>query len=322
MGTSVLNSTITPLVASTEYTGSAEVVKNYTTISVMIKTDQSCTLLIDHGDGSNWDHTDTFSVLAGTSLFKQVSVKGSYFRCRVSNGVFAQTYLRLYTKLLQHAIPDDINVKLDTTDSIVSVLKDAGGNAVSVVSNKLSVSQTALAHGTDNVLCYGWDGATNRKLLTNTQGAIETTHVPLSNATDNLLAYGWDGTTNQKLKTNNAGKLDVVTSLADETSFVSSSLQSTPIEVKSSSGNLKGVQLFNDSVQSRNVRFYDKLLAPVAADTPKLYFELAPNSNLVVPSINVLFATKIWVAASATRGVTGSLNNVNADEISVCAQLI
>ena len=320
---SVYNSTTTPLAGSATYTGSTEGCKQYTTISCMVKADSNCTLLIDHGDSSgNWDISDSFAVVSGTSLWKQTHVKGSHFRCRVVNGVSVQTYLRLYTKLLLHSVADDLKVSLDSGDTVSSILKDAGGNAVSVSANKLVVSQNTLSNTTDNVLEYAWDGSANQKVSCNASGHLNTVKNALSQATDSVLSYGNDGSTNRALKTDTAGKLEVVSSGSSQLSYVNSTLQTTPIEVKASSGNVCGVQIFNDSVTAKNIRLHDKSTEPVAADAPKIYWEVDAASSLVIPCLNVAFSNKIYVVASGTRGTTSAFESVNANELSVCLQYV
>lgn len=320
---SVLNSTSTPLSGNATFTGSSEPVTVYCTISCMVKADLAGTLYIDHGiNGSDWDFTDTFSVGAGIALWKQVSVKGSLFRVRFTNSSgSAQSYFRLYSKLVSSAPPDNLNVTLDSNDEVTSILADANGNAVSVVSNKLSVNQNALSNSTDSVLTYGWDGSSNQKLSCNGDGEL-IVNTALSEGDSSVQVYGYDGSTNRAIKTDTNGKLEVVYSESDQSSYVNSSLQSTPAEVKASAGNVKGIQIYNESAQLRNIRLHDKAFEPVAADTPKLYFQLAGNSGVNIQDLNVSFANKIYVVSSATRGVTGALENVNANEVTVCIQYV
>jgi hypothetical protein len=146
--------------------------------------------------------------------------------------------------------------------------------------------------------------------------------VQLDHKSDSVLGYGYDGSANRAIKTDSDGKLDVIFTPSDESSYVNSDLDETPVQVKGSAGKVRGIQIYNESAQLRNIRLHDKASAPVAADTPNLYFQLAGNSGVNIQNLNVAFANKIYVVASATRGTTGALENVNANEVSVCIQYI
>ena len=94
------NSTTTPLLTGTTFTGVAE--QNYfDQVGVQLKTDVEGTLYFDFStDGTNWDSTfpvNGFYINAGVSEFHTAIKMGRYFRIRLVNNGADQTYLRLKT---------------------------------------------------------------------------------------------------------------------------------------------------------------------------------------------------------------------------------
>jgi hypothetical protein len=143
---SVLNTTTTPILASTTYTGTYELINNLNDVMVSCKTDQAGTLYFDFSnDGTNTDTfpSNGFSVSANIHEF-HVAVKGKrYFRVRLENtSVSNQTYLRLYTyygNFRQGNLPLNQSIS-DDSDSIVV-------RSVGVASNPLETYVNQKADG-------------------------------------------------------------------------------------------------------------------------------------------------------------------------------
>jgi len=104
---STLNSTTATLGSNATYTGTWELVQNYSNVGVIIYSDQSSASLsvfIDYSsDGVNLDTSDTYSVLATIGVGINNEPHGKYYRIRYVNGSVAQNVFRLQTILSQTA---------------------------------------------------------------------------------------------------------------------------------------------------------------------------------------------------------------------------
>lgn len=91
------NSTTTPLNNAATFTGTAEDVSKYPSVTAACKTDQGGLMYMEFSpDGTNWDSSLPFTVAAGVNEFHRLSVTRKYFRCRLYNNSGSnQTYLRL-----------------------------------------------------------------------------------------------------------------------------------------------------------------------------------------------------------------------------------
>lgn len=98
---SSLNSSDTPLIAGSTYTGNSEEGVDYNSLLVSIKTDQAGSLFIDFStDSVNWDSTLTFSIAVNTNEIHRVTISKRYFRVRFTNtSSTGQTYFRLQSLL-------------------------------------------------------------------------------------------------------------------------------------------------------------------------------------------------------------------------------
>jgi hypothetical protein len=97
---SVVNSSSTPLGASAMFTGVGESVLLFSSIAIQVYSDQNGTLEIQWSiDNTNWDDTDYFAVVGGTSFYFQFSVQANYYRVIYINGATPQTVFRLGTIL-------------------------------------------------------------------------------------------------------------------------------------------------------------------------------------------------------------------------------
>lgn len=98
---SVGNSTTVTLAANASFTGSAEDVKDFATISVGVRTDASSS--IDgfkaeySSDGVNWDGASTYTIDPNVGKFFTFGAEGRYFRIRYLNGSSPQTVFRMQT---------------------------------------------------------------------------------------------------------------------------------------------------------------------------------------------------------------------------------
>jgi hypothetical protein len=98
---STSNSTSTPLLASATFTGTGEVVTDFSTISFIMKSDVSGTLLFQFSsDNVNWDISTTYSLSAGVGQSNIIAIPAKYFRIVYTNGASNQTYFRL--QVVQH----------------------------------------------------------------------------------------------------------------------------------------------------------------------------------------------------------------------------
>lgn len=97
---SALNSTSVALNAAATFTGTAEDISVYNTLTFSCKTDQDGTLYADFStDGTNWDSTLTYELYASINEVHRLTISKQYFRIRVVNGSTNQTYLRLQVLL-------------------------------------------------------------------------------------------------------------------------------------------------------------------------------------------------------------------------------
>lgn len=101
---SVANSTYTPLAANATFTGTAEDVSDYASITVQIFTDQaSATSGFKSqysGDGTNWDDGDSYSIAAtpaGNGKFFSFPPQAKFFRMVYINGATLQGAFRMQT---------------------------------------------------------------------------------------------------------------------------------------------------------------------------------------------------------------------------------
>lgn len=91
------SSTATPLNAAATFPGTSVDVSGFASVVVSCKTDQDGTLYAEFSpDGTNWDSSLPFAVLAGQNEIHRLTVTRKYFRARFTNtSASNQTYLRL-----------------------------------------------------------------------------------------------------------------------------------------------------------------------------------------------------------------------------------
>jgi hypothetical protein len=120
------------------FTGTSEDVTNYGTIEISVYSNVASAtdgLSIQFSsDGTNWDHTDTYTVPAGIGKNYSVQRVAQYFRIVYTNGSVIQTAFRLqvifnkiYIKPSSHRTDDDITSQ-DDAELGISILKTVGSD--------------------------------------------------------------------------------------------------------------------------------------------------------------------------------------------------
>jgi hypothetical protein len=114
---STKNSTTTAINAGVTFTGVAENVSNYATVSCLLASNVGGTLNLQFSpDGTNWDHTE--AVANSSNLSKTAVVVGKFFRIQYVNGGSNQTYFRMQTMF--HVSKGVSSVSVTTTNELVS----------------------------------------------------------------------------------------------------------------------------------------------------------------------------------------------------------
>lgn len=129
---SEINSTDTILTAGSTFTGVAEDIKDQGVIQCAVYSDvDSATngLVFQFStDGTNWDHTDTYTLVGGTGKTYSLQPIARYFRIFYTNGASNQaafrlqtTYKPVYVKPSSHRVGDLISSE-DDAELVKSVL--------------------------------------------------------------------------------------------------------------------------------------------------------------------------------------------------------
>lgn len=118
------NSTTTPLGAGAVFTGTAVETLDYAIIVITVFADQASAtdgLSVQFSsDGTNWDSTDTYTILANTGKTYSFQTAAQYFRVVYTNGGTIQTAFRLqtimkktYSKPSSHRVGEAISAEDD-----------------------------------------------------------------------------------------------------------------------------------------------------------------------------------------------------------------
>jgi len=113
------NSSTTPLGISGVFTGTATEILNCGVVFVSVATDQASATdglsIQQSSDGTNWDHSDDYTIASGAAKNFSLNPFAKYFRIVYTNGTTAQTYFRLQcicktgnSKASSHRIKDSI----------------------------------------------------------------------------------------------------------------------------------------------------------------------------------------------------------------------
>ncbi len=122
------NSSVIPLGISGVFTGTGEDVKDYATITLLVKSDEASAtdgLSLEYSpDGTNWDDNDKYTVSADSAKALTLWPEGRFFRVVYTNGGTAQTFFRLQviyhyhrTKPSSHRIGDLAAVDIAENDA-------------------------------------------------------------------------------------------------------------------------------------------------------------------------------------------------------------
>lgn len=108
---SIVNSTSTPLAANAVFTGTAEDVLDYASVTIQVYSDQTSLVLGFRPqysvNGTNWDDADAYTIVAaaaGNGKFFTFPPQARYFRAIYTNGVVAQAEFRLQTVFHRNAV--------------------------------------------------------------------------------------------------------------------------------------------------------------------------------------------------------------------------
>lgn len=109
---STVNSSSTPLGISGVFTGTAEEITHYSSVSVSVFTDEDSASgglsLQFSTDGTNWDNTEGHDITAGVHHFVGGMGEGKWFRVVYTNGTTVQTVFRLQTILRNAPLSGEI----------------------------------------------------------------------------------------------------------------------------------------------------------------------------------------------------------------------
>lgn len=144
------NSSTTPLGANGVFTGAAFDAKDFATLSISVKSDQSSAvngISVQYSqDGTNWDHTHTYTYIAGgNGLSYNLPLEMRYVRVVYTNGAVAQTSFRLQSVMRRTEVPpsvytleqgvNDYTVASPTKSVIYGKTTGGGGGYVAVKVN-------------------------------------------------------------------------------------------------------------------------------------------------------------------------------------------
>lgn len=138
------NSSVTPLGIDEVFTGDAEDISDYLSITVSVFTDKASAVdglsIQFSSDGTNWDHPDPHTVIANESHITTLAPQAQYFRIVYTNGGAEQGIFRLQSIFYKGSVGPTIEEIggdiADTTQAITtrSVLsaKKPGGDYVNI----------------------------------------------------------------------------------------------------------------------------------------------------------------------------------------------
>ena len=187
---SIGNSSVTPLLAGTTFTGTGEQ-NDLPHVGIQLKTDVAGTLYFDFSnDGINWDSTfpvSGFEVSANIPEFHTAVKLGRYFRLRLVNNGVDQTFLRLSTYYGNNFVPSSAPLNQQ-----ISRDTDAMAVRPSSFTDEVAIGRRG---GVSNFNKFGY-----RSGLTNAGGeqtiwATTTNFTPMTTASTFTITYnsGTDG---------------------------------------------------------------------------------------------------------------------------------
>ena len=131
---SVDNSTSALLLASGVFTGPADDVFAYSSVSVNAYADQAGSLEIrQSADGANWDHVKQFDISANKSALNACTIGARYVQVRYTNGAVDQGAFRLQTIYHMQKTVQESN----KSDSTAILTEDAESQLVRVMNDEM-----------------------------------------------------------------------------------------------------------------------------------------------------------------------------------------
>ena len=138
---STTNSNTTALGANAVFTGTSDLVQDYSTIQVSVFADQASATnglsVQQSSNGTNWDITDTFTVPANIGRVYSFVPAARFFRIVYTNGAVAQTAFRLqtvfhinYAKGSTHSLAETIS---NQNDGDLHITQIRGTNGVNLL---------------------------------------------------------------------------------------------------------------------------------------------------------------------------------------------
>ena len=289
MSISIKNSSSQPLSLGQTFIGGDEDCSAWSTVNINFKADTVCAMTIEFSSNAlDWDFTTTYTIEANQPYSNSINILAKFMHIIVVNkGTTGQTLLRLQSILRKNNV-DSVNEKniafgIDKNNVPRGIKTDLDGNlqvevrkipTVTVDSMPANMDIRNLSNTKDDILLFGNDGTTNKKILTDTNGTLLTKDISVS------MAYG---------------NLDI---------------NSKSIQIGTTRAiRIHNIAVFNRSGAERFLRLYNSAKAAVG-DTPQMVFALQPLSNCIVNySVPIEFTTALCV-----RATTGPMDlNINSN---------
>jgi len=109
------NSSSATLLAGATFTGAATEILDYGIIFVSVSVDSASATnglsMEQSADGTNWDHTDEYSVNANSNKNYSINPFAKYFRVKYTNSITDQSHFRLQTTLKANSKPSSHRIQ-------------------------------------------------------------------------------------------------------------------------------------------------------------------------------------------------------------------
>jgi len=170
---STLNSTSATLLADAVYTGTAEDIRDESVVIISVIADVGSAedgLSIQFSpDGTNWDHSDAYTLAGGAGKTFSFQPAARYFRVVYTNGGTDQAYFRLqsqlkstYVKPSSHRVADSVSGQ-DDAELVKAIIsgENPGGTFVNFTSTTAGNFKISLEEFDDAVKTTNEDRTTN-----------------------------------------------------------------------------------------------------------------------------------------------------------------
>ena len=151
---STVNSTTSTLAADASFTGTAEIVSNYTSFTLNVTSDVNSAkngLCIQFSsDGTNWDIDVGYTIDNDVYRTFTKSIKAKYFRVIYTNGRFLQSHFRLQT--IFHSSKSSMSKRTFGVDAYKE--KKMGGMMIGAIATKIprTLVNSSIGRGIDNIV--------------------------------------------------------------------------------------------------------------------------------------------------------------------------